>query len=445
MNEILFYSPYFTPRLRYVCELLLSELLNLNLTMTENLVTVEQSKVPVIAYSANPLFDAHSKNIFWLPATPIAIFDKNYFSPIFERENDFFPINNHPNFTFDFLARTFYLVSRMEEYSTDLSSGTHDAQRDEHDRYPSAHSLVMRFGWLERPLVNEYAQILANALRKQFPILQVTLPKFEQQFTYDIDMAWMFRHKNMKRHVATSIKKVLQRDWHFLQTQLQVATGKMTDPYFVFDWLDALHENKSNLPLFFWLLGNYNRFDKNVSVNVPAFRQLIRRIADKYPVGLHPSYRSNDDFLQLQNEKNRLEDITEQPCTRSRQHFLKLSLPKTYRQLLDIGITDDFTMGYPDAVGFRASIATPFRWFDLERDETTTLTIHPFAAMDVTLKHYLQCNSKQAFEAIARLKKNIEQCGGTLTTLWHNSSFSPTEGWDNEWQQRYENFVLTSN
>ena len=80
---------------------------------------------------------------------------------------------------------------------------------------------------------------------------------------------------------------------------------------------------------------------------------------------MHPSYFSLKDAAILKKEKLRLENIINTPVTFSRQHYLRLSIPETYQNLIDLDIEEDYTMGYAKTVGFRASTCTPFYFYDL--------------------------------------------------------------------------------
>jgi hypothetical protein len=91
-------------------------------------------------------------------------------------------------------------------------------------------------------------------------------------------------------------------------------------------------------------------------------------------------------------------------------------------------------MGYADDIGFRASTSHSFFWYDLTNEEATSLIVTPFAAMDVTLKEYLNLTPSAAFDAIQSLRKNMQNTGGQLITLWHNSSFD--EDWKG-WKEMY--------
>ena len=173
------------------------------------------------------------------------------------------------------------------------------------------------------------------------------------------------------------------------------------------------------------------------------FQNLILKIASKYEVGIHPSYRSNQDVNRLKMEINRLKEMLKPKSIAlksSRQHFLKLTLPETYRRLLDVGVTHDYTMGYADQIGFRAGVAIPFNWYDIENETVTDLIIHPFQVMDVTLQQYLKLSPNEAIEVVKPVIESIQKFGGTFTTLWHNSSLSETDEWRG-WRAVYEAII----
>ena len=210
---------------------------------------------------------------------------------------------------------------------------------------------------------------------------------------------------------------------------------KEKDPYDTFDYLKDLAEKYQIETIFFWLLGDYSTFDKNHHWKNNAQKDLINNISTWAKIGIHPSYQSNFEKNKLTTEINRLEKIINQPIKKSRQHFIKLIFPYTYQQLLINEILEDYTMGFPHQLGFRAATSTPFKWFDLSTNQQTLLTIYPFVAMDVTLKNYLKLTPQQALEEIKRLKQTIKATNGTFITLFHQSNLN--ENW-NEWRKVYE-------
>jgi len=188
--------------------------------------------------------------------------------------------------------------------------------------------------------------------------------------------------------------------------------------------------------IFFFLVSEYTTFDKNISSRNSTYRSLIKSIADYCKVGLHPSYFSMNNDLKLKREKKRLEEITNSPVLRSRQHYLRMAMPETYQNLIGLEIKEDYTMGYAQHYGFRASTCTPFYFYDLDYEIQTPLKVFPFAVMDITLKDYLGLSYKKSYEVIINLAKEVAQVNGTFITLFHNETLSNKGKW-HRWNRLY--------
>jgi hypothetical protein len=107
--------------------------------------------------------------------------------------------------------------------------------------------------------------------------------------------------------------------------------------------------------------------------------RLLKKFSARCEVGIHSSYASNGNIEKVREEISRLEKITGKKIVRNRQHFLRLRFPATYRTILACGIEEDYTLGYSSLAGFRAGIASPFLFYDLEKEEATQLRVFPFA------------------------------------------------------------------
>lgn len=332
-------------------------------------------------------------------------------------------------FPFDLPAMAFYLASRYEEYLP--------AEKDHHRRFPARSSLAFKGGFLRQPLINKWGLALAQRLQEHFPELALQRPVYRFRPSYDVDMAWAYRERPAWLQGASAARDVLRGDWSRLQQRWLISLGKADDPFDTFEYLNEWHKRLGLSPLYFFLLGDYRTYDKNINPKRPAFRRLLQELAKTYDTGLHPSYASNNSSKQLAKECRRFHSITGEAPKRSRQHYLKLEFPSTYRALLREGISADYTMGFADEVGFRASLATPFPWYDLQRECVQDITVYPFALMDGSLRHYMQLEPEQAIAAIAQLVGEIRATGGLFIPLWHNSSFSVAHGWGG-WQQVFE-------
>jgi hypothetical protein len=184
--------------------------------------------------------------------------------------------------------------------------------------------------------------------------------------------------------------------------------------------------------------------DKNISHTNSNFQALVKRLADLAPVGIHPSFGSSINETQLAIEINRLEDIQKREVRFSRQHFLQLSLPKTYKRLIEAGITHDFTMGYASVLGFRAGVASPFTFYNLDMEQILPITIHPFAIIDDTLKFNMNLGADEVVEKISGIIDEVKEVNGTLISIWHNDTFSDEGVWKG-WRNVYEDMVKLIN
>ncbi len=167
---------------------------------------------------------------------------------------------------------------------------------------------------------------------------------------------------------------------------------------------------------------------------------LINSIADYNEVGIHPSYASNKFSSRIRLEQSRLQKIIKSNVTKSRQHFLKLEFPETYRNLIECDISDDFTMGYASEPGFRAGTCNSYRYFDLVYDCPAPLRIHPFVVMDATLNLYKKIKPSEAMSYVGPLIKEVKKVNGTFTILWHNESLAEKKPWEG-WKNVYEDII----
>lgn len=328
---------------------------------------------------------------------------------------------------FDIFAASFYLVSRYEEYLPH--------NHDEYGRYGHFNSLAAKNGFLDQPLVNKWICLLRERMSLPDPNQFCFIP------TYDIDEAWSYKNKGWARSLGGMIRDGLKGDWGKVSLREKVRAGKQADPYDSFGWMDELHVKYNLKPIYFLLLAEENgQYDKNILPSAPSMRLLVQRLAAHYEIGIHPSWQSGDDPSLIKKEIDQLEQIMGKPVKISRQHFLRFKLPEGYRRLTEAGIKEDHSMGYGTINGFRASIASSFYWYDLEREKQTDLLIHPFCFMDANSFYELKQSPSQALEELMYLEKQVRSVNGQLITLWHNT-FLGTENRFNGWKEIYEEFI----
>ena len=76
-------------------------------------------------------------------------------------------------------------------------------------------------------------------------------------------------------------------------------------------------------------------------------------------------------------------------------------------------------MGWPNEVGFRASISVPFPFFNLSENCETQLILHPLTIMDGALDSL--CITEEKNEIINILTEEVKKSGGEIVILRHNS------------------------
>jgi hypothetical protein len=325
------------------------------------------------------------------------------------------------NHIIDPLASIFYVLSRMEEYIS--------KREDKHGRYKSDDSVLSRFNWLEKVMCDRWAESFLYFLDKN-KLINYKKQTYKVAIfpTFDIDNTYAYKYKSRIRKSFSTLRDVVRGDLFRLQERTKVLLGFKRDPYDTYSYINEIVSRGFEVKLF-WLLGDYAKYDKNISFKNKQHQLLIRRMNQSVTIGLHPSYKSNSYELYLFHEKERLEGILKREVEHSRQHFLKLKVSKTYPILASMGFKHDYTMGYSERIGFRAGTARPFKWFDLTTNKITSLTIHPFAYMDGTLNEYLGLPIHEAQKKIKQLYNELTIYGGDFIFIWHNETINNRGKW----------------
>jgi hypothetical protein len=319
--------------------------------------------------------------------------------------------------SFDFLAAIFFLLSRYEEYIK--------FRADDHGRFTNRDSLMHMKNWLHLPIIDYWIEELFTLLEEQNDISLERVKAYSFISTIDVDYPW----------------KALYRRWpmNWVDTLTNRNNDKV-DPYDTYDNIREWHQEFDTRPHFFFLVGGHTRYDHIQAYRENAHAALIQHVGGWAEVGLHPSYDSVDNPRIIQKEKARIEKYLGRPVFSSRQHYLRMRFPDTYRQLLSDGISADFTLGYAEEIGFRSGTCHSCNWYDLENEEVTDMKMYPLNVMDVTLKQYKKLDPDRAFERVKRLIDECKKYHGYFGLLWHNSSLSEVNGWE-EWRRTYRNIL----
>ncbi|MCW3119867.1 MAG: hypothetical protein JWM28_3949 [Chitinophagaceae bacterium] len=440
---MIIYAYTITPRLRYIADFIGKEIQgNDFFQLTADIEIYKNSKDYKVNYSPartaeNELLLIPHSLLFEkdIKEVDIRCFEINSYKAFFKTGGDF---------PFDIFAASFYLLSRYEEYLPH--------HKDQYGRYAHENSLAFRENFLHLPIVNIWIKSFIRSLQNKFPGLmedapsdshRPTTPGSRLTFlpTYDIDEAWSYKYKPFWKNAGGFVKSFFKGEWPRLRERMNVLAGKLDDPYDAYQWMDQLHQRFNLKPYYFFILADKaGRYDKNILPGKRGMRELIKQHNDKYPLGIHPSWQSGDDISLINKERRNLEQLTGDKIVASRQHYIRFTLPQTFRYLMEAGIEFDFSMGYGSINGFRASVAAPFYWYDLERDATAKLLLYPFCYMDANSFFEQKYTAQQAYQEMKQYGEIVKQVNGTMISIWHNNFLGTAEMYAG-WREAYEKFI----
>ncbi|AOW21774.1 polysaccharide deacetylase family protein [Urechidicola croceus] len=432
---LLVYTHKITPRLTYVFKQFFLRILQIPVSFTTVVDEFVAHNGPKITYSKVPLgsefFIRSHDLLFEQGVNDVDVTMSNW-----DDVPCFFSIGKNSTIPFDIFAASFYLLSRYEEYLPFV--------QDKNERFPATESLAYKFGFLDKPLVDIWAFKFLDLLKEKFPNYEYKTREFNFISTIDVDNVFAYKQKGFLRNFGGFVKDFFSFRIDAFIERFMVLIGLRKDPYDTFDVILDLSKKHKIKTIVFFLIGDYTTYDTNVSSTNSVYRSLIKSIGDYVDVGLHPSYFTMKNADKLKKEKQRLELIINTPVEKSRQHFLRLKLPDTYRNLIDLDIAEDHSMGYARHYGFRASTCTPFYFYDLDFEIQTPLKVYSFAVMDTTLNDYLNYVPAVAKSKINQLKDEVKRVNGTFITLFHNETLSNNLRWKG-WKNVYNDVISEIN
>ncbi len=313
---------------------------------------------------------------------------------------DFSPVKTeHPSegktiIRTDIVYNTFFFISRAEE--------TFNMERDEHNRFAARFSVLGNNHRLLTPMLDEHAHLLMEALGIPLPT-----PGFQHIFlTHDIDFIARYRYlRGILGGLIHGKWQQMKASWKDIQK----------DPFYTFPWMTEQDTLVPDAQVIYFVKQTRGKGYDYPQYNLSGkdFGQLKKRLLDSgAQLGVHSSYYG---------------DLPKNPLsTLHRTHYLCGSV-RQWQKLSKADYTDDFTMGFADAAGFRLQTTRAVRWINPFTMRLTRLTMHPLIIMDTTLSNekYMNLSEDEAFDVCQRLINSVRKYRGDLCLLWHNSSFTP--------------------
>ena len=333
----------------------------------------------------------------------------------------------------DVIAAALFMLSRWEETVSEV--------RDVHGRFPAEASVAWRQGFLDRPVVDEYALVLGAWLQTLLPGWSPTPRRFAVALHHDIDTlrrfspaAGLLAPRGGLRSAAADllIERSPRRAARTLR-EIAVSRSRPAEGQALAGLarLAALATRYRLPATFFFMTADPSPRDVGYRLDDALGRQSLAIVRDAgHALGFHPGYATPDSAQRRQDELRRFQEATGELQPVVRQHYLRLRIPETWRQWAAAGLPADATLGYGAQPGFRAGTCHPFRPFDLEQDTPIGIEVRPLVVMDQTLisRAYLHLPPQEVVAQVKQLAQRCRAVAGTFTLLWHNTMLAPP--WD---------------
>lgn len=339
----------------------------------------------------------------------------------------------------DIVASAFFMISRYEEVIIDA--------KDQHDRFPATASLAYKENFLDRPIVNEYIELLWEWIHSLAPDLQreplwPQNKKFAICLTHDVDNIRKYSYKPPVLIIGGAIvhwgKPGLA--FHIALEYLAILFHLKKDPYDTFDYITNLEKSSGFKSSFYFKAGGNSKHDSNDTIKKSRVARLMKSLEKKgCEIGLHPSFHSYNNLRLMASEKSELDKKASNRSYGCRQHYLRWKSPDTWRIQEQLGILYDTSLGFADHIGFRCGFCFPFKPFDVMENRIFDIWELPLTVMEGSLQSpgYQNLSSEEAYEEIIRHIEIVRKFGGVFVLLWHNSALEDSGNWKG-WKKVYE-------
>lgn len=409
---LLIYTPKITSRVVYIFKHICTHILGLEIKFTTKIEEFIAHEGVKFSYGkkrlGNELFIQKGELLLEQGLSDVEIKVQQW-----EESKCFFSVSENSDLPFDIFAASFYMLSRYEEYLPHV--------KDDLGRFPASESLAFKEGFLKSPVIDVWAYKFKAILKKRFPEMIFKERDAHALSIITVSRVFNFKNKGFLRSLVGTVIDIGRLKFSRVGDRFKVLFRIKKDPYNIFDDLIFLIKKYNTRMLFMFQVSDFNAYDKNISYNRQNYHSIIKYVADYAQVGLRLGFFAIKNPEVLKTEKKRMENIIHRPLQNVINSKYNLMLPDNYGFLNELDIPNDYSMGFPESVGFRAGTCTPFLFYDLNLEITTPLKVHPYVF------HSQVCHSLPSGEIkseIAGILKELKSVRGTFVSVFKNRDFS---------------------
>ena len=381
-----------------------------------------------------------SSSLIEIPKKYNAFSDTKYFHGPGLKEDTFLKISIEENYfsiNYDIIGLIFWVLTRLEEVKPTFDS------LDKHKRFKGHASHAYKYGYIDRPIVDEWLSVLSLIIKEIWPELETINRKFRLIPTHDVDSPSKYEFTNKKRFLGRLLKSVLStRSFIPIKNSLKARYFSKNylsnvDPYNNFDWLMQQSEKNGFQSHFYFIAKSFNKkYDADYNIYNNKIINLIKSIKKRnHILGMHFSYDSYLDKEKINLEAKLLKNLfvqisSEKIDWQSRMHYLRWEWPETAHILSENIIKSDSTLSYADMAGFRCGTCIDFEMFNPISQKLIGIRQYPLIVMDrsISSKSYQNLGlSEEAYNYARLLRKRCEDVNGNFICLWHNNQVETDE------------------
>lgn len=409
---ILIFTQKITPRKSYIFKQMLTKILGLEFKFTSKIEEFIASKDLKFSYGKSRMgneFFVQSHGLLndqGVSEIPVEVKDWGGIPCFFEVENT-------SDVPFDIFSAAFYMLSRYEEYLP------HQSNAD--GFFPATASLAYKNDFLHQPVVDFWAYKLKTILQEHFPDLSFSQRKFDKKYVLSVAELYKYKKKGMMRNLGGGIRDLVRLRIKSVFERIRTQFIWVKDPYDVYKELLQFSKQQKINWNFMFQLSDFSIHNKNIGYNRPTYHAMIKSMGDYGKIGLLVGYEAVFDLKTLRKEKARWEQIANRELKMALTNDYGVRLPDMYNNYDACEIGNDYSMGFPDKIGFRAGTCTAFQYYELKLERISPLTIHPTA---FNSEAFVPSSFFEVKTILERMKTDVMNVDGELIMLFKNTDFA---------------------